>query len=271
MKTYYTNGHMIVHGDSILGLKSIPDNSVNLIFSDPPYNIGKDFNGIKDNKDTNEYLDWCYEWILECKRVLKSDGTIYLMTSTQNMPYFDIFCREHFTVMSRIIWAYDSSSVQAKKHFGSLYEPIIMLIKDPKNYTFNSDDILVEAKTGSVRRLMDYRKNPPQPYNNKKVPGNVWNFSRVRFRMGEYEEHPTQKPEALLERIILASSNVNDVVLDPFSGTFTTCAVAKRLGRKSIGIELCEDYIKMGLRRVGVESDYHPTELLKIKKGHIVE
>ena len=96
-------------------------------------------------------------------------------------------------------------------------------------YTFNFDDILVEAKTGARRKLIDYRKNPPQLYNSKKVPGNVWDFSRVRFKMDEYENHPTQKPEALMERIIKASSNQGDLVLDPFSGSFTTSAVAARL------------------------------------------
>ena len=84
------------------------------------------------------------------------------------------------------------------------------------------------AKTGAQRQLIDYRKDPPQPYSTQKVPGNVWNFNRVQFRMEEYENHPTQKPEALLERIIRAStSNPGDVVLDPFSGSFTTSIVAR--------------------------------------------
>ena len=116
-------------------------------------------------------------------------------------------------------------------------------------YTFNAEDIMVEAKTGSERKLIDYRKNPPQPYNTKKVPGNVWNMNRVRFRMAEYQNHPTQKPEELLKRIILASSNKGDVVLDPFSGSFTTCKVALDLGRKCIGIELNPEYFENGLRR----------------------
>lgn len=95
-----------------------------------------------------------------------------------------------------------------------------MINKDAKGkYTFNHQDVLVEAKTGAQRKLIDYRKNPPEPYNTKKVPGNVWEFNRVRFKMGKYENHPTQKPEALLERIIKASSNVGDIVLDPFSGS----------------------------------------------------
>ena len=147
-----------------------------------------------------------------------------------------------------------------------MYEPILMLVKDKNKYTFNSEDILVEAKTGAKRGLIDYRKNPPQPYNTMKVPGNVWEFSRVRFKMDEYENHPTQKPESLLERIIKASSNSGDLVLDPFSGSFTTSAVSKKLGRKSIGIEVNEEYVKIGLRRLDLPSDYHEDDLIKEKK-----
>lgn len=92
------------------------------------------------------------------------------------MPYFDIFVRNKVTVMSRIVWAYDSSGVQAKNYFGSMYEPILFCVRDKFNYTFNANDILVEAKTGAKRKLIDYRKNPPQPYKTEKVPGNVWTF-----------------------------------------------------------------------------------------------
>ena len=106
------------------------------------------------------------------------------------------------------------------------------------------------------------------PYNSKKVPGNVWYIPRVRYRMKEYEDHPAQKPGALLERIIKASSNEGDVVLDPFAGTFTTCAVAKRLNRKSIGIEIEEKYIKIGLRRLGLASTFKGQPLLKAPKSY---
>lgn len=188
------------------------------------------------------------------------------MNSTENMPWIDLECRKLFTIKSRIIWAYDSSGVQAKKYFGSMYEPILMMVKDAKNYTFNSDAILVEAKTGAKRALIDYRKNPPQPYNSQKVPGNVWEFSRVRYLMDEYENHPTQKPVALLKRIILASSCPGDIVLDPFAGSFTTGEVAVETGRRFIGIEVNCEYVKMGLRRLNVDSHFSAEELAKVKK-----
>jgi site-specific DNA-methyltransferase (adenine-specific) len=153
--------------------------------------------------------------------------------------------------------------VQAKNYYGSLYEPILFCVKDKENYIFNADEILVEAKTGAKRKLIDYRKNPPQVYNSEKVPGNVWEFPRVRYRMNEYENHPTQKPIALLERVIKASTNENDFVLDVFAGTFTTSFVAKQLNRRSIGIELQEDYVKIGLRRLKLETDFRGEKLEK--------
>jgi len=257
--------HRIIQGDSLEALSNeVRDNSIDLIFVDPPYNIGKNFNGHKDKWATDEdYLNWSYKWIDLCVRKLKPNGSMYIMTSTQFMPFFDIFLRKKMTILSRLVWYYDSSGVQAKKYFGSMYEPILFCVKNPENYTFNADEILVEAKTGAKRKLIDYRKNPPQVYSSEKVPGNVWEFARVRYRMDEYENHPTQKPVALLERIIRASSNVGDTILDPFSGTFTTSFVAKQLGRKSIGIELQEDYVKIGLRRLRLADEYKGEKLQK--------
>ncbi len=264
MQKFENNGHKIYQGDALEIMKTeIMDNSIDLIFVDPPYNIGKDFDGKKDKWENDiDYLEWSYEWLKICIKKLKHNGSLYVMTSTQFMPYYDIFLQDRINILSRIIWAYDSSGVQAKKHYGSLYEPILFCVKDKNNYTFNTEDILVEAKTGAKRKLIDYRKNPPQPYNTEKVPGNVWDFARVRYRMPEYENHPSQKPIALLERIIKASSNKGDTVLDPFSGVFTTSHVAKKLGRNSIGIELSEKYLKTGLRRVGISTEY---------KGEILE
>ena len=265
--------HLIYQGDAIEILENeIEDESIDLIFVDPPYNIGKDFNGLKDKWKTDEsYLEWCYKWIDLCLKKLKPTGSFYVMTSTQFIPYFDIYLRDKINILSRIVWSYDSSGVQAKKFYGSMYEPILFCVKDKKKYIFNSDDIKVEAKTGAKRKLIDYRKNPPQPYSNEKVPGNVWEYPRVRYRMDEYENHPTQKPIAMLERVIKASSNPNDIVLDPFSGTFTTSYVAKKLGRKSIGIEINEDFAKIGLRRVQGLSEINGEKLKKEPKSYQIK
>lgn len=272
MKIFEIDDHKLILGDvlEVLGSK-IPDNSIDLIFADPPYNIGKDFNGFKDKWEfENDYLEWSYSWLNLCVKKLKHNGSLYLMASTQSMPYFDLYLRDRLTILSRIVWYYDSSGVQAKNFYGSLYEPILYCVKDKRNYTFNSSDILVEAKTGSVRKLIDYRKATPSVYNSKKVPGNVWEFPRVRYRMPEYEEHPTQKPTSLLERIIKASSNEGDVVLDIFSGTFTTSFVAKQLNRKSIGIELQEKYLQIGLRRLQITPDESEEALMsEVNSGEV--
>jgi site-specific DNA-methyltransferase (adenine-specific) len=253
----------VIFGDSLSMLEKIRSNSIDLIFADPPYGIGKDFGVAKDRfSDIEEYLAWCKIWIDGCMRILKPNGTMYFMSSTQFMPALDRYVDEKYFVINRIVWTYDSSGVQPRFKFGSLYEPILMITHDRHvDYTFNYQDIMVEAKTGSVRKLVDYRKTPPQPYSIKKIPGNVWAFNRVRYKMGEYENHPAQKPEALLERIILASSNRGEIVFDPFSGSFATSAVAVRLGRRAVGIDINFDYFKIGLRRTGLAS-VHDGDLL---------
>ena len=273
MQVFEKGEHVIISGDVIEALSSnIPDSSIDLIFVDPPYNIGKNFGGRNDKWESEEeYIQWCYKWINLCLRKLKDTGSFYLMSATQNMPYLDIYLRDKVHILSRIVWYYDSSGVQARKYYGSLYEPILFCVKDKKNYTFNADDILVEAKTGAKRRLIDYRKPVPTLYNTKKVPGNVWEFPRVRYRMDEYENHPTQKPVALLERIIRASSNPGDIILDPFSGTFTTSFVAKKLNRKSIGIEIEEEYVKIGLRRLNIQMHYNGEELRREPRAYEME
>ena len=270
IEVFKNDKHVIIWGDALVALdQCVPDQSIDLIFADPPYNIGKNFNARKDKWDSDHsYLQWCYEWLDICVRKLKRNGSFYVMTATQNMPFFDIYLREKLSILSRITWCYDSSGVQAKKYFGSLYEPILFCVKDRKDYTFNIEDILIEAKTGAKRKLIDYRKPVPSQYNSKKVPGNVWSIPRVRYRMPEYENHPTQKPIALLERIIKASSNSGDIVLDPFSGTFTTSFVARSLKRRSIGIEIEEEYIKIGLRRIGICKKYKGEVLTQPKKTY---
>lgn len=264
MEIFGNNKHQIILGDALEAINSLPDGVVDLIFADPPYNIGKNFNGHKDKwASEDDYLNWCYTWLDLCLKKLKPTGSFYVMTATQFMPFFDIYLRKKLDVLSRIVWYYDSSGVQAKKYYGSMYEPILFCVKDKNNYTFNTTDILVEAKTGAKRKLIDYRKAVPSVYSSEKVPGNVWEFPRVRYRMDEYENHPTQKPIALLERIVKASSNKGDLVMDPFSGTFTTCYVAKELGRNSIGIDLQEEYVKIGLRRMQLANEFKGEKLEK--------
>jgi len=137
MKLFENDGHAIIWGDAIGALATaIPDGSIDLIFADPPYNIGKSFNGRKDRWPSDEaYLSWCYRWLDLCIAKLKPTGSLYVMTATQNMPSFDLFLRQRLTILSRIVWAYDSSGVQARNYFGSLYEPILFCVMDKNKYT----------------------------------------------------------------------------------------------------------------------------------------
>lgn len=267
MKFFENNSAKIYLADCLDALNEVADESIDLVFADPPYNIGKKFSNFHDSWPSDrEYAEWCYKWLELCIKKLKPTGSLYVMTSTKAMPYLDLWLRDRMTILSRIVWHYDSSGVQAKKYYGSLYEPILFAVKDAKSYTFNSSEIEVEAKTGATRKLIDYRKEVPTPYKTTKIPGNAWYFPRVRYRMDEYEEHPSQKPEALLERVIKASSNQGDLILDPFGGTFSTSAVAQKLGRRSISIEFQEEYFKIGLRRLGIADEYNGEKLEKIDK-----
>lgn len=267
-RSFERDGHLIIWGDALEVLENnVEDSSIDLIFADPPYSIGKRFGNFIDSWPSEaSYVSWCREWLDLCIRKLKPFGSFYVMSSTQAMPQLDVYLRDRICIKSRIVWHYDSSGVQARKHFGSMYEPILYCVKDKGRYTFNAEEIMVEARTGSQRKLIDYRKATPAVYGSRKVPGNAWYFARVRYQMPEYEVHPSQKPEALLERIIGASSNPGDVVLDPFSGSFTTSTVARRLGRKSIGIETQREYIEVGLRRCGISGQLDGKVLVKPEK-----
>jgi site-specific DNA-methyltransferase (adenine-specific) len=153
--TFQNEKTKIILGDAITVLNEyIKDESIDLIFVDPPYNIGKKFADFQDKwEDEENYILWCYQWLDLCVNKLKKNGSIYVMSSTQTMPYIDLYLRKKLTILSRIVWYYDSSGVQAKKYYGSLYEPILFCVKDKNNYIFNADDILVEAKTGSQRNF----------------------------------------------------------------------------------------------------------------------
>jgi site-specific DNA-methyltransferase (adenine-specific) len=259
--------HEFIQDDAIGALKQLKENSVDLAFADPPYNIGKEFGEDQGKRKRNgDYIEWCQNWIDEIRRVVKPDGSFYLMAATQYMPRLDIYCEDKFHIVNRIVWYYDSSGRQAKTKFGSRYEPILLCVNDKNNYTFNYEEVTVKARTGAERELIDYRKDPPEPYNDEKNPGNVWEFPRVRYRMPEYiDDHPSQKPELLLERIVRASSNPGDTVLDPFAGTFTTNAVCAKLERNSIGIEIEEQYINAGYERI---KEIEPGDEISNKHNH---
>lgn len=225
-------------------MKSLPNECVDLIIADVPYNIGKDYGNDSDKLERSKYLVLIKLWISEFYRILKPNGSLFIYTGKQYYPYYYINIEESFTIQNQIIWSYDSSGVQTKTKYGSLYEPIIWATKHRKKYTFNKEYAMVEAKTGAVRKLMDYRKNPPKPYNDKKVDGDVWYYTRVRYKMNEYTSHPTQKPLSICDRIITVHSNIDDLVYIPFAGSGSEIESCIRNDRNYIATELNNDYIQ---------------------------
>lgn len=220
------------------------DDSVDLIIADPPYNIGKDFGNDSDKQSREQYLEFIKLQILEYFRILKPEGSLMIYTGKQFNPYYQIEIEEYMTIQNNIIWFYDSSGAQAKIKYGSLYEPIIFATKHRNNYCFNIEEAQIEAYTGSVRKLIDYRKDPPQPYNTKKNCGDVWYFPRVRYKMPEYTKHPTQKPMSVGERIIRVHTSENDTVFIPFAGSGSEIEVCIENNRKWIASEISTEYVE---------------------------
>lgn len=214
------------------------------MFADPPFNIGIKYDKYKDSLSYDEYYKWSKDWIKETYRVLKKDGSIYIAIGDEFAAEINIILKcTGFYFRNWIIWYYTFGQNQRKK-FNRAHAHILYFTKNKEKFKFNGDAIRIP----SARQLVynDRRANPQG-----KVPDDVWEFSRVcgtfKERLGE---HPCQMPEALLERIIKVSSNVNDIVLDPFGGTGTTAAVAKRLKRQYVTIEISENYHEVIIKRL---------------------
>ena len=225
-------------------MKSLPNECVDLVIADVPYNIGKDYGNNSDKQEENTYINNLKEWISEFNRILKPNGSLFIYTGKQYYSYYYIEIKECMNIQNSIIWSYDSSGVQAKTKYGGLYEPLIWATKHKRKYVFNKEFAMVEAKTGAKRGLIDYRKNPPQPYNMTKVDGDVWNYTRVRYKMPEYTKHPTQKPLSICNRIVQVHSNENDLVYIPFAGSGSESVSCINNNRNYIDTELNKQYIE---------------------------
>ena len=240
----------IILGDCLNIMKNEKSSSVDLIFADPPFNIGIKYDLYKDNLSYNDYKLWSQSWIMECHRLLKSNGSIYIAIGDEFVSEINIILKElGFYFRNWIIWYYSFGQNQRKK-FSRTHTHILYFTKDRENFTFNDKDIRVPSKRQTV-------------YNDKranfmgKIPDDVWNFSRV---CGTFKErlynHPCQMPEKIIDRIIKTSSNIGDFILDPFGGTGTTAKVAKSLNRNSITIEISEKYYNTILERLNSKLIY---------------
>ena len=229
----------VIQGSALDCLKKIDSQSADVIIADPPYNLGKDYGNNTDKKTFDEYMEFSRKWIHESKRVLKDTGTIYVFMGVRFISYvYSILEREcNFIFNSWITWHY-TQGLGKTKGFSPRHDDILMFTKT-KNYQFFLDNVRVPQKY--YRSINNMRGANP---------GDVWMFSHVHYCNADRQAHPTQKPEALIERMILASTEENHVVLDPFSGSGTTLRVCQQLNRNCMGIELNPEYITLTKERL---------------------
>ncbi len=254
----------LIEGDCLEGMKQLADGFVDLVFADPPFNIGYHYDVYQDNLEDNEYLGWSRQWMEEVIRVLKDDGSFWLAIGDEYAAEMKVLMQRTLgmTCRSWVIWYY-TFGVNCQKKFNRSHAHLFQMVKDPDNFTFNADAIRVP----SARQLVygDKRANPrgrlpddtwilrPQDLPEGFQPDDdTWYFPRVA---GTFKErsgfHGCQMPEQLLGRIIRISSNEGELVLDPFAGSGTTLAAACKLRRKYLGYEISTDYVKAIRQRLG--------------------
>ena len=249
----------VIYDSSSEKMSDIFDESVDLVVTSPPYNIdisygnhvskGKIVNSkgvkYKDDLSEEEYRELLSKVFSECKRVLKKGGSIFVNIKNRYskgviLPPFWI--QDFFTDMflkNIIIWNFDWGG-STNKRFAPRYEYVFWFVKDKNNYKFNLDSVKIPA--------LNYR---PDRYKTQlKNPSDVWKISMVSGNFAERTDHPAQYPERLIERIIGCSTNENDIVLDPFIGSGTTAAVAKKMNRRYIGYEIVPEYVKIAEERI---------------------
>jgi site-specific DNA-methyltransferase (adenine-specific) len=247
----------IYEGDCIelmAGFPAPPEGGVDLVFADPPFNIGVQYDSSPDSREHDEYVAWSEKWIRAAVRLLKRTGSLYVAIGDEYAAEIRMIGRrighgeeagdeKKLFLRNWIIWHYTFGQHQRRK-FSRAHTHIFYWVCDEQEFTFNADDVRVRSARQEV--YADKRANPKG-----RVPDDVWLFSRV---CGTFKErvgrHPCQMPESLLERIILASSNPGDLVLDPFCGTGTTLAVAQKLGRNFIGIDISPKYCELARKRL---------------------
>jgi site-specific DNA-methyltransferase (adenine-specific) len=229
----------IITGDALTELKTVETGSVDLIIADPPYNLGKNYGNNHDVRGFEEYLHFSESWLREAHRVLAKDGTLYVFMGFRFISYlYDILDQKlGMFFNSWITWHY-TQGMGRTKGFSPRHDDILMFTKS-REFKFNLDAVRVPQKYYRERNNMIGAN-----------PGDMWEFSHVHYSNPEREDHPTQKPEALVARMVLASSDEGDLVLDPFSGSGTTARVCQILNRRCIGIELNPVYAQLTKERL---------------------
>lgn len=244
----------IILGDLFQVIDYLPNNFIDLLFVDPPYNLTKNFNKLNfKEKNHDEYETWIDSWLSKIVRLLKPNASIYICGDWKSSYAIFNVGRKYFIPQNRITWEREKGR-GAKTNWKNCLEDIWFFTKS-KKYTFNVEDVKMKRKViAPYRDTSGKPKDWEENYNgNYRItyPSNVWTDISIPFwSMPENTEHPTQKPEKLLAKIILASSNPGDMVFDPFLGSGTTAVAAKKLGRRYCGVEIDEYYCLLAEKRL---------------------
>ncbi len=245
----------ILQGDCLELFQKIPDNSVDMTFADPPFNLKKNYNSYKDGLEFQDYLNWCEKWIGEMVRITKPTGSIFVHNIPKWLTYYSFYLNKFADFKHWISW--DAPTAPMGKTLQPSHYGILFYAKSQKHLKFYEIRLPHKRDRKSKYLSKDYggKKSLLHPFG--PLVSDVWtDIHRIKHNKFR-DEHPCQLPIHLLERIILMSTDENDVVLDPFSGTGTTAIAAKKLGRNYIGIVL-----KMELLRKQITINSLKTHLI---------
>ncbi|MEM3883391.1 MAG: site-specific DNA-methyltransferase [Methanothrix sp.] len=234
----------VYNEDALIGVKRIPDGSIDLIIADPPYSLGKDYGNNSDKLNGEAYLEWSKKWIDAVIPKLKNEGSFYIFLTWQHSPEIFSYMKTKLIMINEIIWDRKVPSMGGStRKFSSVHDNIGFFVKS-KDYYFNLDAVRIpydeKTKKARTRSIFVGKKWLEIGYN----PKDIWSITRIHAEDPEREPHPTQKPLELIARIINASSQKEAVVLDPFMGSGTTAVAAVKLGRFYIGFELNSEYCR---------------------------
>lgn len=245
---------LLINADALTVLDKIPDECASLIIIDPPYNLSKTFNSSKFNAmSDNMYEEYLRTWFKKVCDKLKPDGSLYMCGDWKCSSSQQKVISEELTVINRITWQREKGR-GAKTNWKNAMEDIWFAVKDKDNYYFDVDSVKMKRQV-----IAPYKENgKPKDWEETDegkfritFPSNFWDDISIPFwSMPENTDHPTQKPEKLIAKLVLASSRPGDIVLDPFVGSGTTCVVAKKLGRHYLGIEIDEEYCLWAAKRL---------------------
>jgi site-specific DNA-methyltransferase (adenine-specific) len=243
-----------IHGDLFRILDWLPSSFADLIFLDPPYNLTKSFNGtVFLGRSVGEYKEWLESWLPKLVRTLKPNGSVYICGDWRSAAAIHLVAEQYLKVRNRITWEREKGR-GALRNWKICSEDIWFCTKSD-DYTFNVDAVKLKRRV-----VAPYRNEDGQPKDWERTeegdyrtthPSNIWTDLTVPFwSMPENTDHPTQKPEKLVAKVILASSNPGTLVFDPFLGSGTTAVVAKKLGRGFVGIEADHTYCLLAEKRL---------------------